>query len=210
MPLCFWLLRSLSSWFLQFLGSKFQWISSVCTPSFIDLSLLVFWCTYIAKHFKQSLPSWLSNLVESMFLCIHKKNYEWCSLSISFLMIIKKNWRPNCSNPFSLNIAELIEHLNGWKKTIYWLYFLNLPPLKELQQIFVLYEAKVMIYWPKSGKNTKSWPYLFNFECKQKNIGSNSRFAKFTLFLPLHILLVWADLHVSWFSDDYPLCSFSC
>ena len=25
-----------------------------------------------------------------------------------------------------------------------------------------------MIYWQKSGKNTKSWPHLFNFECKQK------------------------------------------
>ena len=64
----------------------------------------------------------------------------------------KKNWRPNCSNPFSLNIAELIEHLNGEKKTIYWLHFLNLPPFKELQQIFVLYEAKVMIYWQKKWK----------------------------------------------------------
>ena len=122
----------------------------------------------------------------------------------------KKNWRPNCSNPFSLNIAELIEHLNGGKKTIYWLHFLNLPPLKELQQIFVLYEAKVMIYWPKSGKNTKSWPYLFNFECKQKILEVTHALPKFTLVLPLHILLVWADLHVSWFSDDYPLCSFSC
>ena len=61
-----------------------------CTPSFIDLSLLVFWCTYIAKHFKRSLPSWLSNLVESMSLCIYKKNYKWCSLSISFFMTIKK------------------------------------------------------------------------------------------------------------------------
>ena len=48
-----------------------------------------------------------------------------------------------CSNPFSLNIAELIAHWNGQKKTIYWLHFLNLPPLRELQQIFVLYEAKV-------------------------------------------------------------------
>ena len=54
----------------------------------------------------------------------------------------KKNWRPNCSNRFSLNIAELIEHLNGGKKN-YCLHFVNLPPLKQLQQIFVLYEAKV-------------------------------------------------------------------
>ena len=69
----------------------------------------------------------------------------------------KENWRPNCSNSFSLNIAELIAHLNGEKKIIYWLHFVNLPPLKHLQQIFVLYEAKVMIYWQKSGKNTKSW-----------------------------------------------------
>ena len=67
----------------------------------------------------------------------------------------KKNLRPNCSNPFSLNIAEIIEHLNGEKKTIYWLHFLNLPPFKELQQIFVLYEAKVMIYWQKKWKKYK-------------------------------------------------------
>ena len=83
-------------------------------------------------------------------------------------MIIKKIEGQIVKNPFSLNIAELIPHLNGEKKPIYWLHFLNLPPLKELQQIFVLYEAKVMIYWQKSGKNTKSWPHLFNFECKQK------------------------------------------
>ena len=64
----------------------------------------------------------------------------------------KENWRPNCSNSFSLNIAELIAHLNGEKKIIYWLHFVNLPPLKQLQQIFVLYEAKVMIYWQKNYK----------------------------------------------------------
>ena len=93
-------------------------------------------------------------------------------------MTIKKNWRPNLSNPFSLKIAELIEHLNGEKKTIYWLHFLNLPPLKELQQIFVLYEAKVMIYWPKSGKNTKKLTLSLQFWMQTKNIGSNSRFAK--------------------------------
>ena len=58
----------------------------------------------------------------------------------------KENLRPNCSNSFSLNIAELIAHLNGEKKIIYWLHFVNLPPLKELQQIFVLYEPKVKIY----------------------------------------------------------------
>ena len=96
------------------------------------------------------------------------------------------------------------------KKTIYWLHFFNLPPLKQLQQIFVLYEAKVMIYWPKSGKNTKSWPHLFNFECKQKILEVTHALPKYTVVLSLHILLVWADLHVSWFSDDYPLCSFSC
>ena len=114
-----------------------------CTPSFIELSLLVFWCTYIAKHFKRSLPSWLSNLVESMFLCIYKKNYKWFSLSISFLMVIKKIEGQIVKNPFSFNIAELSPHLNREKKPIYWLHFFNFSPLKELQQIFVLYEAKV-------------------------------------------------------------------
>ena len=90
----------------------------------------------------------------------------------------KKNWRPNCSNPFSLNIAEIIEHLNGWKKTIYWLHFLNLPPLKELQQIFVLYEAKVMIYWQQNWKKYKKLTPSLHFWMQTKNIGSNSRFAK--------------------------------
>ena len=122
----------------------------------------------------------------------------------------KKNWRPNLSNPFSLKIAELIEHLNGEKKTIYWLHFLNLPPLKELQQIFVLYEAKVMIYWQQNWKKYKKLTPSLHFWMQTKNIGSNSRFAKYTVVLSLHILLVWADLHVSWFSHDYPLCSFSC
>ena len=122
----------------------------------------------------------------------------------------KKNWRPNCSNPFSLNIAEIIEHLNGWKKTIYWLHFLNLPPLKELQQIFVLYEAKVMIYWQQNWKKYKKLTPSLHFECKQKILEITHALPKYTVVLSLHILLVWADLHVSWFSDDYPLCSFSC
>ena len=92
-------------------------------------------------------------------------------------MIIIKNWRPNCSNPFSLNIAELIAHLNGEEKTIYWLHYLNLPPLKQLQQIFVLYEAKVMIYDKKVEKIQKVEP-ISSILNANKNIGSNSRFAK--------------------------------
>ena len=72
---------------------------------------------------------------------------------------------------------------NNWtfkwgKKTIYWLHFLNLPPLKELQQIFVLYEAKVMIYWQKKWKKYKKLTPSLQFLMQTKNIGSNSRFAK--------------------------------
>ena len=152
-----------------------------CTPSFIDLSLLVFWCTYIAKHFKRSLPSWFSNLVESMFLCIYKKIINDAHFSISFFMTIKKNWRPNCSNPFSLNIAEIIEHLNGEKKTIYWLHFLNLPPLKELQQIFVLYEAKVMIYWQKKWKKYKKLTPSLQFWMQTKILEVTHALPKYTV-----------------------------
>ena len=93
-------------------------------------------------------------------------------------MIIIKNWRPNCSNPFSLNIAELIAHLNGEEKTIYWLHYLNLPPLKQLQQIFVLYEAKVMIYWQKKVEKIQKVEPISSILNANKNIGSNSRFAK--------------------------------
>ena len=65
----------------------------------------------------------------------------------------------------------------GKKKTIYWLHFLNLLPLKELQQIFVLYEAKVMIYWQKSEEIQKVYP-ISSIWMQTINIGSNSRFAK--------------------------------
>ena len=114
-----------------------------CTPSFIELSLLVFWCTYIAKHFKRSLPSWLSNLVESMFLCIYKKIINDAHFSISFFMTIKKNWRPNCSNPFSLNIAEIIEHLNGEKNYL-------LAPFSKFTS-FKRVAANLCIIWSESN-----------------------------------------------------------
>ena len=73
------------------------------------------------------------------------------------------------------------------KKTIYWLHFLNLPPLKELQQIFVLYEAKVMIYWQKKWKKYKKLTPSLQFWMQTKNIGSNSRFAKVILLSYLYI-----------------------
>ena len=117
----------------------------------------------------------------------------------------KKNGRPNLFKPFFFKYCWTNCTLKWGKKIIYWLHFLNLPPLRELQQIFVLYEAKVMIYWQKSGKNTKSWPHLFNFECKQKILEVTHALPMYSDVLSLHILLVWADLHISWFSDDYPL-----
>ena len=139
-----------------------------CTPSFIELSLLVFWCTYIAKHFKRSLPSWLSNLVESMFLCIHKKNYKWCSLSISFLMIIIKNWRPNCFKPFFFKYC--------WTNCTFKWGTKNylLAPLFKFTS-FKTVAANLCIIWSESNDIlTKKWKkykklnHLFNFECKQK------------------------------------------
>ena len=138
-----------------------------CTPSFIELSLLVFWCTYIAKHFKRSLPSWLSNLVESMFLCIHKKNINDANFPLSFLMIIKKIVG-QLFKPFFFKYCWTNWTLKWGKKTVYWLHFFNLPPLRELQQIFVLYETKVMIYWQKSGKIQKVDPISLILKANKK------------------------------------------
>ena len=67
--------------------------------------------------------------------------------------------------------------------------------------------ANLCIIWSKSNdiltkkveKNTKSWPHLFNFECKQKILEVTHALPKYTVVLSLHILLVWAELHVSWF-----------
>ena len=92
-------------------------------------------------------------------------------------MIIKK-LRGQIVQPFFFKYCWTNWTFKWRKKTIYWLHFLNLPPLKEMQQIFVLYEAKVMIYWQKSGRNTKKFTLSLQFWMQTINIGSNSRFAK--------------------------------
>ena len=55
----------------------------------------------------------------------------------------KKNWRPNCSNPFSFNIAELSPTLKWGKKNYLLAPFFKFLSFKRVAQIFVLYEAKV-------------------------------------------------------------------
>ena len=122
----------------------------------------------------------------------------------------KKNWRPNCSNPFSFNNAKLIAHLNGRKKNYLVAPFCKFTSFKRVAaNLCIIWSESNDILTKKVKKNTKSWPHLFNFECKQKILEVTHALPKYTVVLPLHILLVWADLHVSWFSDDYPLCSFS-
>ena len=156
-------LHSFSSWDTSSSESQV-----FCTPCFIDLSLLVFWCTYIAKHFKRSLPSWLSNLVESMFLCIHKKIIKW------------KKYK------------KLTQSLQFWMQTknIIW---------SESNDILT-----------KKWKKYKKLNPSLQFWMQTKILEVTHALPKYTVVLSLHILLVWADLHVSWFSGDYPLCSFSC
>ena len=120
-------------------------------------------------------------------------------------MIIKKMEGQICSNPFSLNIAELIAHWNGGKKNYLLAPFFKFTSFKRVA-------ANLCIIWSESNdiltkkwKNTKSWPHLFNFECKQKILEVTHALPMYSDVLSLHILLVWADLHISWFSDDYPL-----
>ena len=125
-------------------------------------------------------------------------------------MTIKKNWRPNCSNPFSLNIAEIIEHLNGEKNYLLATFSKFTSFKRVAANLCIIWSESNDILTKKVEKIKKSWPHLFNFECKQKILEVTHALPKYTVVLPLHILLVWADLHVSWFSDDYPLCSFSC
>ena len=125
-------------------------------------------------------------------------------------MIIIKNWRPNCSNPFSLNFAQLIAHLNGEEKNYL------LAPLFKFTS-FKTVAANLCIIWSESNDIlTKKWkkykklnPSL-QFWMQTKILEVTHALPKYTVVLSLHILLVWADLHVSWFSGDYPLCSFSC
>ena len=59
-------------------------------------------------------------------------------------MTIKKNWRPNLSNPFSLKIAELIEHLNGEKKNYLLAPFSKFTSFKRVA-------ANLCIIWSKSN-----------------------------------------------------------
>ena len=123
----------------------------------------------------------------------------------------KKNWRPNCSKPFFFKYCW-----NNW--TFKWVkknYLL--APFSKFTS-FKRVPANLCIIWSESNdilttkleKMTKSWPHLFIFECKQKILEVTHALPKYTVVLSLHILLVWADLHVFWFSHDYPLCSFSC
>ena len=81
---------------------------------------------------------------------------------------------------------------NNWtfkwgKKTIYWLHFLNLPPLKELQQIFVLYEAKVMIYWQKKWKKIQKVDPISSILNANKKYWSNSPLCQSILLSYLYI-----------------------
>ena len=77
--------------------------------------------------------------------------------------------------------------------------------------------ANLRIIWSKSNDIlTKKWkkykklnPSL-QFWMQTKILEVTHALPKYTVVLSLHILFVWADLHVSWFSGDYPLCSFSC
>ena len=77
--------------------------------------------------------------------------------------------------------------------------------------------ANLCIIWSESNDIlTKKWkkykklnPSL-QFWMQTKILEVTHALPKYTVVLSLHILLVWADLHVSWFSGDYPLCSFSC
>ena len=77
--------------------------------------------------------------------------------------------------------------------------------------------ANLCIIWTESKDIlTKKWkkykklnPSL-QFWMQTKILEVTHALPKYTVVLSLHILLVWADLHVSWFSGDYPLCSFSC
>ena len=110
-------------------------------------------------------------------------------------------------NRFSLNIAELIEHLNGGKKTI--------APFCKFTS-FKAVAANLCIIWSESNDIlTKKWKKIqkvdpiYSFWMQTKNIEVTHALQRYSDVLSLHILLVWADLHISWFSGDYPLCSFS-
>ena len=82
---------------------------------------------------------------------------------------------------------------------------------------FKTVSANLWIIWSESNDIlTKKWkkykklnPSL-QFWMQTKILEVTHALPKYTVVLSLHILLVWADLHVSWFSGDYPLCSFSC
>ena len=90
----------------------------------------------------------------------------------------KKNWRPNCSNPFSLNIAELIEHLNGGKKNYLLAPFFWFTSFKRVA-------ANLCIIWSKGndiltkrwGKYKKLTPFL-QFWMQTKKYWNYLRFAK--------------------------------
>ena len=93
-------------------------------------------------------------------------------------MIIKKTERPNCSNPFSFNNAELIAHLNGRKKNYLLAPFCKFTSFKRVA-------ANLCIIWSESNDIlTKKWKKYkkltppLQFWMQSKNIGSNSRFAK--------------------------------
>ena len=91
-----------------------------------------------------------------------------------------------------------------------------LPPLFKFTS-FKTVAANLCIIWSESNDIlTKKWkkykklnPSL-QFWMQTKILEVTHALPKYTVVLSLHILLVWADLHVSWFSGDYPLCSFSC
>ena len=80
----------------------------------------------------------------------------------------KENWRPNFSNSFSLNIAELIAHLNGEKKNYLLAPFCKFTSFKTLAaNLCIIWSESNDIFDKKVEKIQKVEPSL-NFECKQK------------------------------------------
>ena len=102
----------------------------------------------------------------------------------------KKNWRPNCSKPFFFQYCLTKSTLKWGKKNYLLAPFFKFLSFKRVAANLCIIWSESIIYWQKSGKNTKSWPHLFKFECKQKILEVTHALPKYTVVLSLHILFI--------------------
>ena len=93
-------------------------------------------------------------------------------------MIIKKNWRPNCSKPFFFKYCWTNWTFKWGKKNYLLAPFSKFTSFKRVAANLCIISSESNDILTKKWKKYKKLTLSLQFWMQTKNIGSNSRFAK--------------------------------